>query len=213
MEKRTKTNNNLIIARRQLAFHKDEKGKRADELILANIELAYQNKEKEKRAEELIVANKELAFQNKEKGKRARELVLANKELVFQNKEKEKRADELCVANEELAFQNEEKGKRADELMIANRELKKAEAGIRKINRELKTQYKKLLQIAFMQSHQVRVPVANILGLYNLFNFDDPGDPVNGKVLEMLKLVAESLDNTIHQITQNTIDIRKLIKE
>jgi len=74
MEKRSTTDDDLIIANRELAFQKDEKGKRARELVIANRELAFQNKEKGKRAEELIVANKELAFQNKEKGKRAEEL-------------------------------------------------------------------------------------------------------------------------------------------
>jgi CheY-like chemotaxis protein len=77
---------------------------------------------------------------------------------------------------------------------------------------ELKEQYEKLLKIAFMQSHQVRVPVANILGLFNLFEFDDPGNPINGKVLIMLKLVAESLDKTIHEIIQNTGEIKRIIK-
>ena len=95
-----------------------------------------------------------------------------------------------------------------------NRALKDEEEKKEKknIDEELKAQYDKLLKIAFMQSHQVRVPIANILGLFNLFEFDDPCDPINGKVLIMLKLVAESLDKTIHEITQNTIDIRKMIK-
>ena len=113
----------LIIANKELAFHSDEKEKRAAELIIANNELAFQNEEKEKRAAELIVANKELAFQNDEKEKRAAELIIANKELAFQNIEKEKRAAELLIANKELAFQNKEKEKRAAELIVANTEL------------------------------------------------------------------------------------------
>jgi len=74
MDKKT-TTDNLLIANLELAFQKDEKGKRAEELIIANIELAFQNEEKGKRAEELVIANKELDFQNKEKGKRAYELI------------------------------------------------------------------------------------------------------------------------------------------
>jgi len=74
MDKKT-TTDNLLIANLELAFQKDEKGKRAEELVIANIELAYQNEEKGKRAEELVIAKKELAFQNREKGKRAYELI------------------------------------------------------------------------------------------------------------------------------------------
>ena len=122
-EEKGKMANELGIANKELAFLKEEKGKRAAELGIANKELAFQNNEKEKRADELGIANKELVFQNNEKEKRATELGIANKELVFQNNEKEKRADELGIANKELAFQNDEKEKRADELGIANKEL------------------------------------------------------------------------------------------
>jgi len=109
----------LIAARKELAYQKDEREKRAEELTVANKELVFQNNEKEKRAEELTVANKELVFQNKEKEKRAAELVVANEELAFQNKEKEKRAAELVIADIELAFQIKQKEKRE----IANKEL------------------------------------------------------------------------------------------
>ncbi len=122
MATRKKTNE-LISAKKEIAFQGEEKEKRANELVIANKELAFQNDEKEKRANELIIANKELAFQNDEKEKRANELVIANKELVFQNGEKEKRSDELIIANRELAYQNDEKGKRAEELIVANKEL------------------------------------------------------------------------------------------
>lgn len=49
-----------MIAYRELAIQKTEKGKRDSELIIANKELVFQNKEKEKRARELLSANIEL---------------------------------------------------------------------------------------------------------------------------------------------------------
>ena len=122
-EERGKLAAELGIARKELAFQKEEKRKRAEELGLANIELAFQNEEKGKRAAELGIANKELVFEDEEKEKRAAELGIANIELLFQNEEKEKRAAELSIANKELVFQNEEKEKRAAELSIANEEL------------------------------------------------------------------------------------------
>ena len=113
----------LKQVREELAFQKEEKGKRAAELGIANVELLFQGGEKEKRAAELGIANIELAFQDEEKGKRAAELGIANKELAFQDEEKEKRAQELGIANIELAYQVEEKEKRAAELIVANKEL------------------------------------------------------------------------------------------
>jgi len=76
------------------------------------------------------------------------------------------------------------------------------------IDEELKAQYDKLLRIAFLQSHQVRVPIANILGLIDLFEFDNPSDPINGTILNKLKTVAESLDIIIQEIVQNTARLK-----
>ena len=115
--------NELVLARKALAYEMEEKEKRAAELVIANKELAFQIEEKNRWLSELVLANRELAFQNIEKGKRAAELVLANMELAFQNEEKEKRAAELLLANKELIFQNDEKGKRSAELILANIEL------------------------------------------------------------------------------------------
>ena len=122
-EEKGKLIEELFIANKELSFQKEEKGKRAAELGIADIELAFQKEEKGKRAAELGIADIELAFQDEEKGKRAAELGIANIELAYQDAQKEKRAAELIVANKELVFQNEEKEKRAAELSVANKEL------------------------------------------------------------------------------------------
>jgi DNA-binding NtrC family response regulator len=82
----------------------------------------------------------------------------------------------------------------------------------RKADAELKNQYKKLVKIAVMQSHQVRVPIANMIGLFSLFDYDDPADPINGNVLTRLKVVAESLDKIVIAIVKNIAEIKKVIK-
>jgi DNA-binding NtrC family response regulator len=71
----------------------------------------------------------------------------------------------------------------------------------------LKVQNEKLFEIAYLQAHQVRVPVAQIIGLYNLFRFDDPSDPINSEVLSKLRISAESLDNIIREILEKTAEI------
>jgi DNA-binding NtrC family response regulator len=75
---------------------------------------------------------------------------------------------------------------------------------------ELRLQHDKLHEIAFLQSHQVRVPIAQILGLFSLFKFDEPYNPVNAEVLEMLKATAESFDQLIHDIVAKTNDINEM---
>jgi signal transduction histidine kinase len=51
-----------------------------------------------------------------------------------------------------------------------------------------------LSDIAYTQSHDVRGEVATILGLAQIFNFNDPGDPTNKVVLEGIAEVTEKLD-------------------
>lgn len=77
-------------------------------------------------------------------------------------------------------------------------------------DKKIKIQNEKLFEIAFLQSHQVRVPVAQILGLYSLFKFDNPADPSNNEIFSMLKTAVESLDKTIHEITEKTEEIKNM---
>lgn len=72
---------------------------------------------------------------------------------------------------------------------------------------KIKTQNKKLLEIAFLQSHQIRRPVADILGLISIFNFDEPCDPENVEILTRLETTATDLDNIIREIVQKTNEI------
>jgi DNA-binding NtrC family response regulator len=94
------------------------------------------------------------------------------------------------------------------------RALKDAEEKKEKIitDKKLKTQHNQLFEIAFLQSHQVRVPIAHILGLFSLFKFDTPSDPINGEVLCQLKTVAESFDKMIHDIVEKTNEIKSTIQ-
>jgi len=57
-----------------------------------------------------------------------------------------------------------------------------------------------LTDIAHIQSHEVRGPVATILGLVQLFNHDDPTDPVNKEVIDGLAIVTEKLDTVVKEV-------------
>ena len=70
--------------------------------------------------------------------------------------------------------------------------------------KELKEQNNTLYDIAFLQTHQVRAPIAQIKGLYNLFRFDDVNHPDNIEVFQRLKTTADALDEIVRQISDMT---------
>lgn len=80
--------------------------------------------------------------------------------------------------------------------------LKKSEAHI-------KIQNKQLEEIAFIQSHKLRRPVATILGLVSLFNKNNLADEFNGIVLDKLALATQELDEVIHSIVGATYPTEK----
>ncbi|WP_345948015.1 GAF domain-containing protein [Mucilaginibacter sp. PAMB04274] len=73
----------------------------------------------------------------------------------------------------------------------------------RKKNEEkILQQNEALRKIAFMQSHELRKPVASILGLMHLLKLEDPG--AHSDIMKMLEATVQELDTTIHRIVQNT---------
>jgi PAS domain S-box-containing protein len=72
----------------------------------------------------------------------------------------------------------------------------------------IEQQNKQLREIAWVQSHKVRAPLASILGLTDLL-IEDPNGPHSKETLEMLKKSAEKLDNVIHEIVEKTDDVNQ----
>jgi signal transduction histidine kinase len=67
-------------------------------------------------------------------------------------------------------------------------------------------QKQKLKKIAWVQSHKMRSPVASILGMANLFNYQNPSDPVNTEILNNIKELTLNLDAMIHEVDELTRD-------
>lgn len=69
---------------------------------------------------------------------------------------------------------------------------------------KIQSQNQRLKDIAWIQSHKVRAPVASILGLVQLFNLQQPEDPINSEVLQGISEAAATLDDVIKEINQKT---------
>ncbi len=57
-----------------------------------------------------------------------------------------------------------------------------------------------LSDIAFTQAHEIRGPIATLLGLTQILNTDDPADPENKQILDGIVSVTERLDKTVQEV-------------
>ena len=78
-------------------------------------------------------------------------------------------------------------------------EVEKALSQVQLTNKNLEIQNEKLREIAFEQSHNVRAPLANIMGLVNILKTFELG-PNTKSVIEMLEDSSKQLDITIKNI-------------
>lgn len=69
-----------------------------------------------------------------------------------------------------------------------------------------------LMEIANIQSHKVRGPVATLLGLIKVFDKDDPANPDNIEVLHGIESVTVSLDNIVRDVIRNINRLNKHTK-
>ena len=74
----------------------------------------------------------------------------------------------------------------------------------RKAQTKLLQQNTQLREIAQLSSHELRGPVASILGLVSLFDKNNQDRDLNNKIIENLKTSAGDLDKVIHQIVKKT---------
>jgi PAS domain S-box-containing protein len=72
----------------------------------------------------------------------------------------------------------------------------------------VKDQNKRLQEIASISSHEIRRPVATILGLVDLFDRDNLNNPMNKEIINHIDFTAKELDEVIHTIVEKTIYLR-----
>ena len=73
----------------------------------------------------------------------------------------------------------------------------------------IQEQNEQLKEIAWIQSHNVRGPVASILGLAELFVIDAEEDEHNSEILENLKIATNNLDDIIKEVVEKTKMLKK----
>lgn len=70
------------------------------------------------------------------------------------------------------------------------------------LNKRLTQRNKELEQYAFMASHDLRGPVANLMSLVKLFNRVQHDDPRNSEILEGIDISIHQLNQTLHNMLE-----------
>jgi signal transduction histidine kinase len=143
---------------------------------------------------------------------------LLNQEVVKQNEDLQTTKDEIESQNEELAQSNEEIMSQRDLLSLQNNKLDAARELIKKQNKEIKGQNKKLKkkvhkrtielteyiqqleQFTFISSHNLRAPVARILGLGNLLELSGLNADDTTKIHLGLIASAREIDRVVKDL-------------
>ncbi|WP_160164092.1 PAS domain S-box protein [Nafulsella turpanensis] len=80
----------------------------------------------------------------------------------------------------------------------------------KKFEQRLQQQNEQLKEIAWISSHEIRGPVASILGLISLYDHGFPEASFNKEILQHLLNVSQQLDKVIHRIVNKTFEVDEL---
>lgn len=92
------------------------------------------------------------------------------------------------------------------ELLVRNK------AQLQQIEDQMKalTEHSKVLgEIAYMQAHYVRSPVATLLGLSKLFNHQNLSDPTNYTIIQNIEGVALKLDEAVREVIEKENNLKR----
>jgi tetratricopeptide (TPR) repeat protein len=143
-----------------------------------------------------------------------------NSQIELQRKEIMEQRDELGALNEEIKAQQEDVLASRDALSHKNIEIAEMNNRVLEMNQNLerkvaertnslKKQNAQLIEYAFINAHQLRAPLASILGLINLLKLNSPD--INEKlIINYLKESSEKLDSVVRSINdtlQKGLDI------
>lgn len=76
--------------------------------------------------------------------------------------------------------------------------------------KRIEEQNRRLLEIASIHSHNVRGPLATIMGLASMFNQQDISDPDNQLIIEGIKVASENLDEIVTEIVKKSWSVELL---
>ncbi len=126
------------------------------------------------------------------------DLTQKEKELEYQKK----RVLEEQTSNAQLKELNTAINSQQEQLKSINLRLGREIEERKKIEKELIMRNEELQQFAYITAHNLREPIANITGLLQLYNKDNPTDDFNATVIENLSKASYNIDGLVKDLYQ-----------
>jgi signal transduction histidine kinase len=145
---------------------------------------------------------KEIQAQNEEIQAQNEEITLHNEQLELQRREIEAKHNELLLKNADLNHANIIIQKQKEIIEQSNQQLyaevERQTVDLRNANTELIEHNNRLKQFSYIVSHNLRSPVARLLGLSSLLKSTD--DQERSKILGLMTTSTQELDQIIRDI-------------
>lgn len=134
--------------------------------------------------------------------------------LIYRNYKRKQRANEqLNKLYAEIQEQKEELEVQSDELKAANEEISRINENLESIVAErtqtVRKQKEKILEYVSYNSHQVRGPIARILGLIGLFDTRAVSEEEIERILKDIDKATKELDAMVKKMTRTLEEERK----
>lgn len=148
---------------------------------------------------------------NEELNDRNKELYQLNQDIETQNEEIQAQSEELMQSQESLLTAHNEIDRQKRELEKQNLKLEESldvkSKDLLNTNQQLVVQNNELQQFSYTVSHNLRGPVASMLGLMNLYHLSLDASE-RSSIFALIEKSAHSLETVIHDLNK-IIDIRK----
>jgi len=136
--------------------------------------------------------------------KKEKEDLLAHQNKILEEKVFN-RTIELKRKNEQITKQNNEIEEKNKQLQYQHQNLEKIveerTEELQLTNAELLDKNRRLEQFAFVTAHNIRGPIATLLGLFQIYNKKDLTDPYNSMIITKGEELTQKLDNIIKDLT------------
>ncbi|MCU0390334.1 MAG: ATP-binding protein [Thermoflexibacter sp.] len=175
----------------KILTQKNEKIQHENYALIKNQRQELEQKVKE-RTHQLLEKNNEVEAQNEE-------LIQQKESLTELNHILEKRNSELIAQKKFIEYQKEK-----IELLMQNLEKKVAERTqeLQLTIKDLSKQYQALEEFSYIISHNIRAPLARMMGLLNIYDRENPANSFNQDIINYLDMSSQELDGIIKDLTQ-----------